>query len=519
MKKGQSRTQANELTLDKPRLAPGAEATAFSTPVSTNGHSNGNGASVVTNQRRQYSKITSTNPLRKLKPDGLVRAWDAFRSGYLREYALLMEAVAQWDDVLMSVIPKRESAAKRLKYQVLINEDTTEEQKDEAEEHKAALDYFYNNLECTHALDGDISGGFSTFVELAMKCIGNFWSPFEMIWKPTPDGLTAQANYVPLQFFEKRTGKLRFLQGDFLLNGDELVKNGWVIFCGPGLLVPSSVCYLIKDLARTSHLIYCQNQAMPGAHGTTKAGYQTAQWNAMYTMLADVLAGGSILTNDGDTVQKLDLSASGQLPFPELIREQNERMATLWRGGSKGTISTGGPDQTGVSLQGDEETKLAADDGQRISSVLNSVVDKVVIEWTFGEGVKPLAYIKIAPPSTIDVDRELKIFDWFTAHKIPVGQNQVRDHFSVAAPSEDDTLVAAADVAPPFGQPRFNPIDDDEDEEEVDATEDEVQAEIDEELKDAGNERASLLPAILRKLNTPRNAKALNALLQKGVVK
>ena len=46
--------------------------------------------------------------------------------------------------------------------------------------------------------------------------------------------------------------------------------------------------------------------------------------------------------------------------------EQNERLATLWRGGSKGTIGTGGPDQTGVTLQGDEETKLATDDGIRL---------------------------------------------------------------------------------------------------------------------------------------------------------
>lgn len=513
------------LALDAPRVTPGSqpETLSFQKPGDSNG---ANGESVFVSQRRAYSKITTTNPLRKLKPDGLVRAWDNFRSGYLRDYALLVEAVAQWDDVLMSVIPKREAAVKRLKWQVLVNEDVPDDQKDEADAHREALFNFYNSLTCTHAMDADLSGGFSTFVELAMKCVGNFWAPFEILWQPTPAGLTARFNYVPLQFFEKRTGKLRFLQSDFLLNGDELVPNGWVIFSGPGLLVPSSVCYLIKDLCRQSWLIYCQNQGMPGIHGTTKASFGSEQWLKMVTMLETVLSGGVILTGEDDKVTKLDISASGTLPFPELIREQNERMSTLWRGGSKSTISTGGPDQTGVTLQADEEIKLAADDGQRISSTLNSVIDKIVIEWTFGDGVKPLAYVKIAPPPTIDVERDLKVFDWFAAKNIPLGKQQVREHFSVAEPQEDDELIEVQ-TPPQLGfdkegnplppQPRQGatgePMEEDE------ATEDEVQAELDAAAKEAGNERQAKLPEILRRLNTPRNAKALNALLRKGAIK
>lgn len=579
-------TAANTLTLDAPRLTPGSEAITSNMPKP-----NGNGAggvSVVSKERRAYAKITQTNPLRKLKPDGLVRAWDSFRTGYLRDYALLIDAVAQWDDVLMSVILKREAAVKRLKWQVLMNEDVPDEQREEAESHKEALFNFYNNLTCTHALDGDVSGGFSTFVEWAMKCVGNFWSPFEILWQPTPEGLTAQFNYVPLWFFEKRTGKLRFLQGDFVLNGDELVPNGWVVFQGPGLMVPSAVCYIVKDLARQSYLCYCQNQGMPGIHGTTKAPYNSDQWNAMFTMLETVLAGGVILTGEDDKVTKLDISAQGTLPFPELIREQNERMATIWRGGSKGTISTGGPDQTGVNLQADEEMKLAADDGQRISSTLNAVVDKIVIEWTYGEGVKPLAYIKIAPPPTVDVDRDLKVFEWFTAKKIPLGMSQMREHFSVSEPNEGDTLVTVpidGAITPAMGgaavlDENGKPIVDPESgiargvslngaqvtalsglatqvaagdlpmemartialaafpeipldtvnrifqalkgftsaSTTQEATQQDVKQQFDKEVQEAGNEYAAAMPEILRRLNTPRNARALNALLKKGAL-
>lgn len=516
------KTAPNEIQLDAPRVTPAGEVATASYPQPSNGNgSNGsNGASVVSAQRRAYAKITQTNPLSKLKPDGLVRAWENFRCGYLRDYALLIDAAAQWDPVLMSVIPKREAAVKRLKWQVLINEGLEDDQKEEAEKHKAAIHWFYDNLTCTHAMDADVSGGFSTFVEWAMKCVGNFWAPFEIIWQPTPDGLTARFNYVPLWFFEKRTGKLRFLQGDMLWQGDELVENGWVIFQGPGLMVPSAKCYLVKILVEQSYLIYCQNQGMPGVHGTTKAAYGSDQWNAMFTTLETVLSGGVILTGEDDKVTKLDISAQGTLPFPELIREQNERIATLWRGGSKGTISTGGPDQTGVTLQGDEEMKLAADDGQRISSTLNAVVDKIVIEWTFGEGTKPLAYVKIAPPPMVDVDRDLKVFDWFVAKKIPLGQRQMREHFTVAEPDEDDELLAVAQVPAQFGGPQLDengqPIAPELGDE---ATPEEVQAELDAEMKDAGNERVRLMPEVLRRLNTPRNAKALNALLKRGTIK
>ncbi len=503
-----ARQAANAVDPNAARLAPGAAPIVPSYPADK-GNGNGNGAggvSVVSTSRRFYAKLTQTNPLRKLKPDALVRFWDSFQQGLLREFALLMQAVEQWDDVLMAVVPKREAAVKRLKWQVIVNDDVADEQKDEADAHKEALFYFYNNLTCQNSYDANTRGGMALFVELAMKCLGHKWAPFEIIYKPGPDGLTAQMNYVPLQFFENKTGKLRFLKSDFAVNGDELVEDGWVVFCGPGLLIPSAVAYLIKDLARTSWLIYGQNQGMPGVHGTTEAAYLSDQWNAMHAMLEEVLSGGVILTGPNDKVSKLDISATGQLPFPALVQEMNERVATMWRGGSLGTIGTGqGPEQKGVTLQQDEETKLAADDGQRISDTLNQTVDKAVIAWAFGEGVKPLAYFKIAPPNTVDVDREIKIDDHLTQAGVEIGKRQMREQFSRPEPAEDDEPVDKPAPVPAFGAPGQLPQD-------GEATEDDVKTEADKALAEAGNERV----AVLRRLNTPRNAKALNALLKAG---
>ena len=499
---------SNELDPAAPRTEPGLYPSS-SAAIPTNGRVNGEGGvSVVTKQRRAYAWITRFNPIRKLKADTLSTQIDAFKAGYLREFALMMDAIEHRDDVLAAVVPKREAAVKRVatKWQVCVNEDARTQDAVQAEAHKEALFHFYNNLTCTHALDGDLRGGMATFAGLAAKCIGHFWSAFEVLWKPTPEGLTAQMNYVPLWFFEKRTGKLRFLPHDLAASGDELVPNGWLVFSGPGLMEASAVNYLIKDLCRTAWLIYSQNQGMPGVKGTTKAAYGSDQWNAMFTALQDVLAGGVLLMGEGDTAEALDVSATGQLPFKELIQEQNERMASTWRGGSLGTISQGqGPEQRGVSLQADEEHKLACDDCLRLTETLNTTIDPLVIEWTFGDGVKPLAYVKVAPPPGVDVDRDLKVFDAADARGVEVGKRQFREHFNLAEPAKDDKPVEKADPLAAFGGGGFG---------EADATEGEV---LDEYARDSANEVDKA--KVLAKLNTPRNAKALGALLRRGAFK
>jgi phage gp29-like protein len=499
--------------LSEPRVTP-------TPPIpSDSGNGNGSGPTSIVTATRRYNQLQTRYSVAKLTAQTLVSELRNFKAGYLTPFALRMEEIEDRDDVLKSVIPKREASVKRLKWQVMLNEDLDPAEKEPAEEHKKALFNFYNNLSMTHGLDANLKGGFASFIEFAMKCVGHRWAAFEVIWKPTTDGLTAEVVFVPLRFFENKTGALRFLPSDFASDGAALNENGWVVFCGPGLLEPCSVNYLIKDLCRTSYLIYCQNQGMPGIVGKTTAGYLSDQWNAFNTALGDLLAGNTLLMGEGDSVEKLDLSAQGALPFPDLIREQNERMATLWRGGSKSTISTGGPDQTGVTLQSDEELKLAADDGQRISDTLNQTLDKIVIEWTFGEGAKPLAYVKIAPPTSIDVERDIKTFTFLGESGVKLGKRQLREHFSVAEPDEADEPVSVPQPKPAFGQPQ--PGGEDE-LEEGEATEEEVRAEFGEKLAEQQGQEANErkpVAELIKSLNTPRNARALNALLRSGQLK
>ena len=122
------------------------------------------------------------NPLTNLKPDALARHLDAFDAGYLREAALIWEALEQRDDLLRGVISKRKKSVARHGWTVLPKADLTDAEKEQAREHAAALNFFYNNLECEHAVDGAERGGFKLLARQMMDAVGKRFAVHEVVW-------------------------------------------------------------------------------------------------------------------------------------------------------------------------------------------------------------------------------------------------------------------------------------------------------------------------------------------------
>jgi hypothetical protein len=84
-------------------------------------------------------------------------------------------------------------------------------------------------LVVTHAIDGNEVGGFKLLVRQMMDAIGKRFAVHEIVWKPSPEGLTAELRFVPLWFFENTTGKLRFLKQPYGLEGVELQEGAWMV--------------------------------------------------------------------------------------------------------------------------------------------------------------------------------------------------------------------------------------------------------------------------------------------------
>lgn len=97
------------------------------------------------------------NPLRSLTPARLAAALDGHAAGWLRDGALIFEAIEAREAIVRSVMVKRRAAVARRDWQVI----TPDPEHPNAEAHKATLEYFYNNLSVTDATDLNVRSGMS----------------------------------------------------------------------------------------------------------------------------------------------------------------------------------------------------------------------------------------------------------------------------------------------------------------------------------------------------------------------
>jgi hypothetical protein len=154
------------------------------------------------------------------------------------------------------------------------------------------------------------------------------------------------------------------------------------------------------------------------------------------------------VTNDGATIEKIDLATQGQLPYPPLVERMDRAMAAIWRGADLSTISAGSGDGTGASVQGDETAILEEDDCRWISETLRRQVDRRVIEYRFGAGVKPLAYINIKPTTRHDTKLDLEVDRLLHEMGLPMSLSALAERYGRPLPEDDDDLLPAGAAAP-----------------------------------------------------------------------
>jgi len=394
--------------------------------------------SVIDPARVWRYKLTRFNPVRNLTPDVLATQIEDFRIGYLRYLALTMEAVAERDETLASVIPKRRFDISSCRWEIMAVEGADP---GEAEKHKQALRFFYENAQATHAVDLNQRRGVSLLFEQMINARLYKYATHEILWRPSSDGLTAVFNFVPLYFFENRTGKMRFLLNDFDFYGVDLADGGWMITAGECLMIPCVIAYLFKAMALKSWVLYCEKQGTPGVHGKTKSAKGTPEWESFKDAVAALAADFSAVTSIDDVIEKIDLAAAGTLPFPALIEEMKRAMMTIWRGADLSTLSAQGGEGQGASLQEKETHAIRQGDGKLITETLNLQVDPQVIAWNFGEGVRPLAYVKVVVPPLVDVNKEIAIDNHLEAHGVPVSVNGALDRLGRAAAADDEEVL------------------------------------------------------------------------------
>ena len=348
------------------------------------------------------------NPLRSLTPERLASAMDSAAAGWLREQAMIFEAVEQRDAIVRSVMTKRKSAVARQgkDWQIIIPDPDDPR----AEAHKATLEHFYNNLTVTDATDLNVRTGVSGLLRQMMDAVIQRYAVHEIVWQPGPDGLTAELRRVPLYFFENRTGRLRFVGPENRADGTDLEDGGWMVTVHDGLGEALATCYMFKRLGVQDWLAFSEKFSIPGVIGRTSASADSAEGIAMAASVAAYASEwvGVIYGDNGavkDPIQVIQTPAGGALPQKELAEYMDRMISALVRGADLATLSA---DSQGASLQGGEMESLLEDDCALVSETLQTQLDRLVIRMVHGDE-SPAAYIVINPPSTDDLKQELEI--------------------------------------------------------------------------------------------------------------
>lgn len=342
------------------------------------------------------------NPVRSLTPANLINALESFAYGDMREAARLWEVIAERDDILAGVKPKREKSVSQLDRKITLLDDGPEGQR-----HAEILQGFWDNVRAVNAYDRNERGGFRRLVRQMMTAVSYRYAAHHIIWQPGPGRLRATFEFVPLWLMENRTGRLRFLREPWATEGEELEAGEWMVTPGDGLMIACSVGYLAKRMAFNDWLAFSEKFSMPGVIGRTPHKKGTAEGEAVRAAVAAFGHDWStvIYGDDGKTKDPIQLvqanGSSTAMPMPSVIERVDRRMTALYRGADLSTISSASGEGTGASLQGKEESVLKEDDAATINEVLEDV-SRRVIEWWFGWGVEPLAKVELVVPANED---------------------------------------------------------------------------------------------------------------------
>jgi hypothetical protein len=376
----------------------------------------------VTSERVQQYIFSRINPIRGLTPSRLSSALEQWDIGFLRDAGIIWDKIKQRDDQIQSVAIKRELKPTDMPWEIV-----TTDESDAAMQHKKALEDFYNSITVTHCTEGNTRGSVQLLIKQMMRAVGDKYSVHEIIWKPEMGALSAEFRFVPVWFFEARTGVLRFLPYELAFTGVDLEPAGWVVHTGDGLFQASSIAYLYKQLALKTWVNYNEKFGMPFLHGSSAAAPGSEEWDNFRSALLGFSSDGAILTTIGSTIEAVNAGAGtgSTIPMESLLERMDRAIGRVWNGGDLHSMSRGGGQGLGSNPQMESQDDLAKTDAERLGETLNQYVDAWVIKYRFGVD-KPLAKFILQPAKDQNIDQDLAI-DEFLISALPDGTLGVQD--------------------------------------------------------------------------------------------
>jgi len=365
----------------------------------------------VTAERVRVEKQQAFNPLRNWTPDILTMQLEAYARGHIANLAWVMEWLEKHDDIIATVAPKAKAAVSRYGFDVMARDEIRPEHKQLAEDQRGRLQAFWDGIEVGDALELEEIGGFRLLVQQVMDAYGKGYAAHHIQWRPSANGLSARFTRVPAWFWEATTGRLRFLESKWAQYGVEREKLGgssaWMISKGRAVLLAGVIARMFKQLPLQDWLTFCDRHGMPAFLGKTSATKGTDGWLQMLSAVQGIGSEFGAVVNTSDTIEVLNLSGSGEVPYEKLIDRMDRAQVMLWRGGDLSTISR--QDGTGSNPQQEDSDELDADNAVWVGETLDRQITRRVISYYFGDAVPVLVKTQLRTKTRQNVTQDLTV--------------------------------------------------------------------------------------------------------------
>lgn len=416
------------------------------------------GRPVFSAERVKIEMRSRFNPTANWTPDVLVRQLTAYAQGQIAPLAWVMDWLERTDDTISTVAPKAKSAVSRHGFDVKIKEEIDPRDKALAEQQRGILQGFYGSLEVGHAIDKDIHGKFRLLVQQTMDGYGKGYGAHHVIWKPTSQGLRATLLHVPTWMWECTEGEMRFLPSTWAIKGihrDELGgPSAWMISRGRGVMVACAIARMFKQIPLQDWLTYCDRHGMPAFLGKSSSAKGSTGWEQLYDAVTNIGAEFGAVVNTGDSIEVLDLTTKGELPYEKLIERMDRAMVSLWRGGDLSTMSR--EDGTGSNPQQEETDELDADNAVWVAETIDSQLSRHVIDYHFGYEVPLLAELTLRTRTRDNVVQDLDVVDRAKTHGIRISKPWFIGKFNIVEADAGEPALGEVTPAAPAPVPGIN---------------------------------------------------------------
>ena len=424
---------------------------------------NPTGVSAFNQARIEWAIRLKYSPMPQLDMEMLASQLNAFRIGELRVIGKTWEVMMERDGELAVNSDKRKSDAAGLEWQIVSDGSL------DGDKHAAALQYFYENLTATKALDQDSTGGTDELIYQTLSALDNYYSAHEMLLRvdnPAAKEVTAEFRHTPIWFMEARRGYLGYLKHIFDMYGTPCVAGEWLTAVNHGWMRPLSMIFALKAFALRDWSIFNARYGSGFLDGQTTATKDSPEWGDALAAMQSLANDGAVLHNDQVIFKFLEQSARNNLPFHPMVDWCNSLYAKVYRGvdlatGSKssqpgaGGQAGGSKNAVGASVQKEESGIFLIRDAKWLTGVFNERIDRPILRYLFKE--EPRAWFALMPPLDDTNSEDLQAIQALVPMGLKIALKEVYKRFRWSVPDDNDPcLTAPSGAATMPGEPELD---------------------------------------------------------------